>query len=445
MPTPRLAVCQFSTPFDGEVAYFEIGLHRLTHPRPRGWEVVERRLGTGTAEQRARQVLEGRPNAIVLHVYRNCVVDALGLARELAAIAPEIPLLWCGWSAHAPYVQAVAEATIPLLHPRMMLVCGEIEASLPAVLEAIRSGIDEPERLVERSGSLTFFDPGAKTWRGEGRFDRVADLTQLAAVWADGEPMEAHAGGAGWIELSRGCRYACGFCVACSMGDGDVRSHSPGRIRQEIEAASRRGVKLFGLLAAAVNYELESLRAAAGALGGAAAGERRVAGTVHARFASDERLELMSAMKWETMIVGLQTTTAEAQRLMRRAEQRETFAAAIERLAALCVPEVELILGLPGDSAAGFEQTVRFALTLPASVSIYRLRLDPWASFMMNREALGLNADFGHEGRVTSTPSFTADEIDAAERWIRELPRGAWAHRARQVVLDGVPLRRERG
>jgi len=106
---------------------------------------------------------------------------------------------------------------------------------------------------------------------------------------------------------------------------------------------------------------------------------------------------------------------------------------------------VELILGLPGDTAAGFEQTVRFALTLPASVSIYRLRLDPWASFMLNREALGLDADFGHEGRVTSTPTFTVDEIDAAERWIRELPRGAWTHRARQLVLDGVPLRRERG
>ena len=439
MPAHRLAVCSFPAPFDGEAAYFELELHRLTHPCPEGWEAVELTLHERGNDRQARSILASRPAAVLLHVYRDRVRDALELANALAASQPDIPLLWCGWTAHAPYVQAVSQATVALSRPSLILACGEVEAAVPALLSMIAQR-QSASSIAQTSPHAMWFDPSTQRWVGQGSFAQVLDLTSLPGVWQGPSPMRVGPGGAGWIEVARGCKYACGFCVACSSGAGSARPHRPADIQAEIAAAARQGVTLFGLLASAINYDINALRAVAGAIGSLPSGSRRVAGTVHAKFAHPEALELMAQLRWETMIVGLQSTTAEAQRLMQRREHKDVFAAAIERLRALCVPEVELILGLPGDSARGFEQSVQFALSLPVSVSIYRLRLDPWSRFLQEREALGLSADFARWGRVTATAEMPQDELDGAEAWIRQIARSPWTHRAMRLSLDGVPL-----
>lgn len=440
MPVRRLAVCSFPTPFDGEAAYFELGLHRLAHPSPPGWELVNVELEPRAGPDRqARAVEASQPGAIVMHVYRDRVRDALALASSLAALRPDVPLIWCGWTAHVGYLDAVTQAVGAPVHPRMILACGEAEAVIPPLLEMLAGGL-EPASLVEASDSVAWFDPAARTWKGRGEFQVVSDLSSLPAAWSGPSPLSPHEGGAGWIEIARGCRYSCAFCIACAH-TGKLRSHDPGRVAGEIAAAFSRGVRMFGLLASAINYDLDSLRAVSRAISALpSSSQPRVAGTVHAKFTDRERLELLSSMRWETMIVGLQSTTAEAQRLMRRREEQEAFASSIEKLGAMAVPEVELILGLPGDTAEGFRQSVQFALSLPVSLSVYRLRLDPWSAYLEQRHRLGIEADFARLGRVTSVPGFASEELESAEAWLRGLGKGAWSHRARRVLLDGEQI-----
>jgi hypothetical protein len=397
-------------------------------------------LDQANPELMAKAVVDTRPDAIVLHVYRDRVRDALALVHVLGKIAPDVFVLWSGWTAHAPYLQAVSEATLPIDHPRLVVVCGEVEVAFPSLLGKLSEGVIDPQELIGSERSTAWFDVRKGCWLGHGEFAQVADVTSLSAVWDSPTPMSVHPGGAGWIEVSRGCKYACGFCVACAMASGSVRPHLPNRIRSEVAAAGAGGVKLFGLLAAAINYDLESLRALSESIRDLPDRGRRVAGTVHAKFAHGERLELMASLDWETMIVGLQTTTAEAQRLMQRREEREAFATAVDRIAGFCVPEVELILGLPGDGPAGFEQSVLFALSLPVSVSIYRLRLDPWSQFLEQRVALGLQADFANSGRVRGLRGFAEDEVDAAESWLKGLARAPWQHRAKRLIVDGTTV-----
>jgi len=440
MAPRRLTVCNFPTPFDGEVAYFELGLHRLTHPGPQGWQCQELSLHQATSESQAIAVVDTRPDAILVHVYRDKVRDALALAHALGSLSAEIPLIWCGWTAHMLYLQAVSQAILPIDHPRLLLACGEVEAAVPALLAAIADNESGMEAIATSVPAAAWFDTAEGRWKGHGRFAPVADVAALAPVWDTPTPLRVHPGGAGWIEVSRGCKYACSFCVACSMGEGSVRPHHPERIRAELASADAKGVRLYGLLAAAINYDLESLRAVVESIQALPGAARRVAGTVHAKFAQGERLDLMAALQWETMIVGLQTITPQAQRLMRRREERDVFCAAVERLKAFSVPEVELILGLPGDTASGFQQSVQFALSLPVSVSIYRLRLDPWSVFFDQRTALGLEADFARAGRVIGLPGFAPSEIDASEAWLRGLVKGPWRHRALRLLLDGAPI-----
>jgi len=310
---------------------------------------------------------------------------------------------------------------------------------LPPVLTMIAEGL-EPSGLTEASRSVVWFDHAARTWRGHGEFAVMPDVSSLPPVWSGNAPLSPHAGGAGWIEIARGCRYSCAFCIACSSTER-MRLHSPARIGGEVTDAFSRGVRMFGLLASAINYDLDTLRAVAEAIEALPSSARpRVAGTVHAKFTDPERVALLASMRWETMIVGLQTTTSQAQHLMRRREAQDVFASGIDRLARFAVPEVELILGLPGDTAEGFEQSVRFVLSLPVSLSVYRLRLDPWSTYLEQRNRLGIEADFGRLGRVTSVPGFSREEQNAAEAWLRGLGKGAWGHRARRVLLDGEQL-----
>lgn len=436
MARKTLRLGHFTTPFDGEVACYELGLHRLaTYPPPR-WDIVPVQLGPAPAPSQAARLTADGADLFMLHVYRDKVLEALALLDLVAQHSPTTPVIWCGWTAHAPYIQAITQAGRPLHHPNLLVVSGEVEAAIPSVLDALESGLS-PRQAAESLSHVTWFDLEAQQWVGRGEFAEVADVTTLPNVWAQPNPIAVHPGGAGWIELLRGCNYSCAFCIACSMKPGQLRTLPKEVLQQEVASAHEAGVSMFGLLASATNYDLETLETVVSALHAPGVGPVSVAGTVHARYLDDTRFDLLSSLRWETMIVGLQTLSPKAQRLMRRKEDPQVFSDAIHRLATFHTPEVELILGLPGDTAEGFKASVEFVLGLPVSVSVYRLRLDPWSIYLTQREEMGIKADFANLGRVTAVPGFPKSAMDQAEEWLLSLGKSAWAHKAKRLIYDG--------
>lgn len=426
----------FTTPFDGEVACFELGLHRLTTYPPPGWEFRPVNLPSPPVAKQSDSLLGEAADLYMLHVYRDKVLEALDLIDHLATHAPSTPVAWCGWTAHAPYIQAITQAGRPLRHPNLLVVSGEVEATIPGVLSALGAGMDA-RRAAQALPYVSWFDLGSRQWFGRGEFAEVEDVASLPPVWAQPHPIALHQGEAGWIEMLRGCNYSCAFCIACSMKPGNLRLFGADMLRREVASAHEAGVSMFGLLAAATNYDTTTLKTVVHALNAPEMGRVRVAGTVHARFLDAERLGLLSSLQWETMIVGLQTLTPTAQALMRRKEDPEVFASAIHKLASFHAPEVELILGLPGDTPEGFCSTVQFVLELPVTVSVYRLRLDPWSIYLTQRQEMGIDADFSNLGRVTAVPGFSHSQLDETEEWLLSLGRSGWNHKARRLMYDG--------
>jgi hypothetical protein len=100
-------------------------------------------------------------------------------------------------------------------------------------------------------------------------------------------------------------------------------------------------------------------------------------------------------------------------------------------------------VGLPGDTPEGFRETINWALSLPADISVYRLRLDPWSRYLVNRHELGIKADFSRMGRVVKTPGFSDGEINDCESWLRRLCRKPWHYRAGNMYLDGEILNKQ--
>lgn len=433
---PRtLVLAFFPTPFSGEPAFYELGMHRLPLMLGKDWRAVWLQLAPGCAEAGAREAAAAGPAAVLLHVHRGQVADALGFANALGRLRPKLPLFMCGWNAHPPHVAAVAAATGGLKSPSFGLLCGELEATAPQALARVAGG----GGMASLSGirGVAVWDPRRRLWWGSQEYAAVEDLAALPDAALSHIPKEWMGRRAGWLELSRGCRCRCAFCLLSVFDRPRLRSFSPGRIRAAARAATARGVEVLGLLSAGANYDPEALGAAVDALRRLRRPGLKVAGAVHVRHIDERTFGLLAALSWEFMIVGFQSAKPEAERLMRRREDPEAFARTIERISSFVIPEVEIILGLPGDTPAGFKRTIRWLLGLPVHITVHWLRLDPWSDFFRDRERLGLKADFSKEGRLVEGPGFSAEQLEECRDWLRRLRR---THRAQSLKIEGEQI-----
>ena len=440
--TRTLGIAFFSRKLCGEAAQFEIGLHRIPHMIGANWGVEWIELDHDDQDRNARTVADCRPDLLLLHANRDQMVETVAFVDHATEQLPDLPIVLCGWIAQPAYVDAVFEAAEGLRHPSFALACGEVEAIVPPLLERVRGPRGGPVELGEVAG-LVRWDVVGRRWTGPARFVVVEDVDALPLCTIDHIPKRWRDSRAGWVELSRGCRLRCSFCFACCYRKARMRGHDPARVREAVRAAAVAGVEVLGLYTASVSLDVDRLGTVAAAF--RELGLRDVAvvgavGPIGRRFATGRVLEALSAFDWSVMTVGLQSITPEATRLARRPDDPETVARVMEGVSAFVTPELELILGLPGDSPEGFRRTVRFALSLPVNVTVQTFRLDPWSSYFEQREQLGLEADFRQVARVRRSPSFPEGSIEECRGWLEQLGAGPWTHRARALALDGRQL-----
>lgn len=372
--------------------------------------------------------------AVVLPAFRDHLARSLEAVARLTDERPDLPILLSGWGTDPDYVDAILQGR-PILHPRFALARGEVEEALVDALERVlRSGKFECEALAQCGLALPD-DRGG--WRSRGLFRSVRDLDQLPSPYLEGVLHPENFGGMVLVEVARGCLFRCHFCLSCNYPIQKPRPFPISRILDEIQYAVDHDASSVGLLCSGLNYDLDVLQSVATALASVPENRRpRVESTIHLSLLDDARLEAILRIPWGRMIVGLQSTNESALALMHRSVDRDAFRAAIERIASVHTPVVELILGLPGDTLQGFLSTMRFVLDLPVDVEVYHLRLDPGSFFMRDREALGIQADFGNQGRVLHTPTFSADDLAHATQILHELGRRPWKYRSRRLGFE---------
>jgi radical SAM superfamily enzyme YgiQ (UPF0313 family) len=376
--------------------------------------------------------------AVVLPAFREQLWRSLDAIDELARQAPSVPVFLSGWGSDPDYLDAIGR---PLDHPRLALARGEPEETLVDGLELLlrqasnsgSTGLIFPREPLAALG-FALPAPGGG-WQQTGRFRWVEELGSLPSVYGLGAMSPAELEGTALIEVARGCRFRCGFCLSCNFPVQGVRSFPLAKIAEEIGHAARAGASALALLCSALNYEVEVLEGIVDAVD-ATQCDLEIESTIHASLLDPRRLALIERLRWRRMIVGLQSVNPTATESMGRNVDPLRFRAAIECLAAFHEPVVEIILGLPGDSLEGFMATLKFVLSLPAEVEIYHLRLDPGSRFFVEREAMGLKADFAQMGRVVSTPTFPARELERARLTLERLASRPWKHRARSLGLD---------
>jgi hypothetical protein len=179
------------------------------------------------------------------------------------------------------------------------------------------------------------------------------------------------------VETFRGCPLSCSFCQWGEM-EAPTAVFSADYLAAELSALLAMGAPSAQLVDAALNLSSRAFKNLAEA-------ERSVGFFRSAKLFSclypshlnDSHLEFLSAIRRPRIDVGLQSFSKAALDAVERPFSEARFAQVMAQLARLAEVEVEIILGLPGDTPEAFRATLCRALELPCRVRVFHCLVLP--------------------------------------------------------------------
>lgn len=260
--------------------------------------------------------------------------------------------------------------------------------------------------------------PQTYSFHSTGEAETVRDLASIPSPYLGEYPLPV--GGAFLYEASRGCPYACSFCI---WGEAKgVREYPMDRVVAELESILKHQPSHIMFCDGTFNMRK-----------GRAAAILQIL-VDHLRDGRVQPFSLLLELKLElideslaqvldelirrnplvTVEFGMQSSSQEAARLMRRPFREDKYRAAWGRLTPKLQSSavIDCIYGLPGDGVQEFKATVDFAYSLaPHRIQCFRLSILPGSEF--ERQAAEHNLRYAHEPNhvVYETAWVTLDEM----------------------------------
>ena len=242
----------------------------------------------------------------------------------------------------------------------------------------------------------------------------LPEASSLPSPWTSGLLGPTKGGKAAW-ELVRGCPYRCAYCYE-GRGRPGIRALSRERIEAELEILRSAGVAEVFVLDPTFNArgaEALSLLALLEARGGGIRWNFEIRAELVDRAQARAFARLPCSLQ-----VGLQSAHPEVLATVGRSLDRKKFAAKARLLDEEgLVYGFDLIYGLPGDSLAGFKDSIDYALSLsPNHLDIFPLAVLPGTSLYESRKELALDSCEEPPYLLRSSPGFSVDDMEAARK-----------------------------
>ena len=345
-------------------------------------------------------ILSKQPDLVGFSVYVWNHVFVASLARELKRRKSNLILFAGGAEATAAPGVLLAQAGLDFV------VAGEGEEILCRVLKHIleQKSLDGlPGVYLPAYDSLETLLPVP-----------VMELDKLSSPFLSGVWLPEKSGGVLW-ELSRGCSFQCDFCFE-SKGARGVRRYGLKRLEAELRLFEKRKVSQIFVLDPTFNQDAERAREILRLM-------QKIAPDIHytfevrTEFLDQEMADLFAALRC-TLQIGLQSARREVLQKVSRDFNPKKYALKIGLLNEAGVTfGLDLIYGLPGDTLAGFRESLDYALALqPNHLDIFPLSVLPGTQLFERAGELGL--DFLSEPPYTllSSGSFSQKDMEAAHK-----------------------------
>lgn len=371
--------------------------------------------------QIAAAIEASAPDVLALSCYVWNVVDLMEAARLVKVARPMLRVV-----AGGPEVGPIAERVLAA-HPVVdVIVKSEGEGPIAELVRCWRD--DGDLRAVAGIWSQAF---GEITEHGDAPI--VLDLGTLASPHTRG--YVAHAQRIVCVETQRGCVFRCSFCFYNKDLSIRNRRFDLARVEDELGYWLQQDIRQLYLMDPVFNLNAARAKEICRFL--IANNHRRIPihAEIWAEFVDDELAGLMKAAHFDFLEVGLQTTDVAALATVDRRLKMQPFLDGVAHLRAHDLPcEVQLILGLPGDSLASFRQSLNFAASLqPEYLAAFTLMVLPGTELWRQAERLQLDVDPHPPYFIQATPAMPAAEVVLGRR-MAQVARGLWNSRAIRLL-----------
>lgn len=344
----------------------------------------------------ASALLARQPDAVGVSLYSWNRAAAIALTCELHRRAPELLLFAGGPEASAAPAALLTEA------PLAAVVVGEGEGPFLELCARLVAGatLDDIPGLLLRGAEPAFAAAPP------------AELANLPSPWLSGVLDAAAVPGVLW-ELARGCTFACEFCYD-PRGRATVRRLPLPRVETELRHFAAKKVRQVFVLDSTFNQDIPRAKAILHLI-------RQLAPQIHFHFEVrseflDRELAQLFATCHCSLQIGLQSADAAVLKTVGRTFRRDDFTARIGLLnKSGAVFGFDLMIGLPGDTLAGFRASLDFALSLyPNQLDIFPLAVLPGTQLAARADALGIRHLAQPPYTVLATPTLSAADLAGA-------------------------------
>ncbi len=314
-----------------------------------------------------REILEFEPDLIGFSIYVWSTALLVAIAREIKRRRPGAMIVFGGPSARTAlfdlsYYRTAAGYLDAIVEGDGEAIFRDIAALPTLSASAMRdvSGVTTPT-----AGGGWMKAPGRAA---PAALDHIVSPFQLGLMTP---------GDVAYLETYRGCPLSCRFCE-WGVSEQTRAIFSADYIAREMAAFEAARAPAVFLLDAGLNLNMRAFRNLREA-------NRRTGflkktlfwAEIYPSVIRDEHFEFLREIGPAYLGVGMQSMDPAVLRLHQRPNDSPRFERAVHDLAAITNIELQIILGLPGDSPEGFRRTLEYALTLPASVRAYHCLVLP--------------------------------------------------------------------
>ncbi|MBW2525576.1 MAG: cobalamin-dependent protein [Deltaproteobacteria bacterium] len=327
----------------------------------------------------------------------------------IAAVGPQLPdacIVVGGSNA------SIEGADLLRDHPHIdVVIAGEGERPFAELLRALSEpdGPQRRRRLAEIDNGWARVDGevvGGRSVRYQPeRLDYCGDPLGAGLVYLAAKNSHLN------LEWTRGCPNQCTYC-AWPRAQHILRRFSAERIAADVRWARERGFDELLICDAAINYDLGMLRELCQAIGeGDPDRQLRFSCFVHWPLVDEDHMAAMAPVPWSRIMIGLQTDDDEGLRTLGRPTfDRAQFERCVRLLHPLSAPYIELMTGVPGDTATKLRRRLDYALSLGARVSMFPLLATRGTRIHQRCVEAGAMIDPDHQYVVASLPTLSAEE-----------------------------------